>query len=458
MYELNPPHVFVHKRVYENRQATERLERMLQGLKNPPFEEVDESDTDRVIEASGAREELPVQSGRVRQGIEKFGRDPVMLFNTFVWDPDQVKPPTKEYRNPRARSIDRHLRGAGRDFAYSRREPADGRDPKRFYVCQGGWGVHTIEGCVHKCDYCTQSYFVNYMLDLEDFAIDLERHFRERPHQRLYRYDLKSDTICFEPEYGASELLGECFSRSDRYLLVYTKSDNVEHLLDLPYKEHMPCYWTLATDTQSTLIERDTPSLDERLAAMRRCAQAGYVVRAGFSPIVPHQGWREEATIALGKLFAAVRPDTVRLWVVSMMLAAEAEQIFGPENLDPEFLQAMRRAAPEMDGRHSGPFPPHARAEIYAHYIDEIRRISPDTPVNLCTEERQIWEMLSDRLAMSPDRMFCCCGQHSVPKSGELRRTAAGLPPLTVSPDSSSPGTPGSSSSAGPAPDRRASR
>ena len=415
MYDLNPPAVFVHRRVFDNDRATVRLERMLQGLGNPAYEVVDAGDTQRVIEAAGAREDLPVQSGRVRQGIEKLSADPVMLFNTFVWDPDRVQPATREYHNPRARSIDRHMQGVGREFAYSRRERADGRDPARSYVCQGGWGIHTIEGCVHKCDYCTQSYFVNCMLDLEDFCTDLERDFRQRPHQKLYRYDLKSDAICFEPEYGASQLLGECFARHDRYLLIYTKSDNVEHLLDLPYKEHMPCYWTLATETQCRDIERDTPSLEARLEAMRQCQEAGYVVRAGFSPIIPHRNWRQEATEALEKLFATVRPDTVRLWVVSMMLAREAEQIFGVENLNPRFTEVMREAAPEMDGTHAGPYPPAVRAEIYSHYIDEIRRISPETPVNLCTEERQIWEMLADKLDMDPDRMFCCCGQLSVP-------------------------------------------
>ena len=416
MYDLHPPHVFVHRRVYENRHAVTRLERMLKGLGNPPFDEVDEHDADKVIEAAGAHEGLPVQSGRVRHGIEKIARDPVMLFNTFVWDPDRRNPVQKQYKNPRARSIARHMAGAGRDFAYSKREKADGADPRRFYVCQGGWGIHTVEGCVHKCDYCTQSYFVSFMLDLEDFVVDLARNFRERPHQRLYRYDLKSDYVCFEPEYGASEILGECFSRNNMYLLPYTKSSNVDHLLDLPYKEHMPCYWTLATDTQSTRIERDTPNLDERLAAMRRCEEAGYVVRAGFTPIVPHRNWREEATMALEKLFSTVTPDTVRLWVVSMMLAKEAEQIFGAENLDPRFLDAMRKAASEMEGKHSGPFPAHVRAEIYAHYIEEIKRISPSTPVNLCTEEREQWEILADRLAMSPDDLYCCCGQTSVPK------------------------------------------
>ena len=92
MYNLDPPQVFVHRRVYENKKATARMERMLEKLGNPPFEEVGENDADKVIEAAGARDDLPVQSGRVRQGIEKIINDPIMLFNTFVWDPDKVFP------------------------------------------------------------------------------------------------------------------------------------------------------------------------------------------------------------------------------------------------------------------------------------------------------------------------------------------------------------------------------
>ena len=420
MYDLNPPRVFIHRRVYEHQKATERLERMLKALGDPSTEEVDENDVDTVVEAAGTTDDLPVQSGRVRQGIEKLEEDPIFLFNTFVWDPEKASPLQKEYGNPRAHSIARNMAGVGREFVYGRREIQDGRGGKP-YVCQGGWSIHSLEGCVHKCDYCTQSYFVNFMLDLEDFAAELERNFQERPHQKLYRYDLKSDYVCFEPEYGASELLGECFARNDKYLLVYTKSNNIDHLLDLPYKKHLPCYWTLATETQSTKIERDTPTLDERLEAMRRCEQAGFVVRAGFTPIVPHKGWREEATVAIEKLFATARPDTVRLWVVSMMLVDEAEQIFGADNLDPRFVDAMRESAAEMDGTHSGPFPRPVRAEIYAHYIDEIKRVSPNTPVNLCTEERALWEMLADKLEMSPDDLFCCCGQFSVPKQDVAR-------------------------------------
>lgn len=187
------------------------------------------------------------------------------------------------------------------------------------------------------------------------------------------------------------------------------------HILHLP-KSNAVFYITLATRTVCEEIERRTPSMEERIEALRRCQEAGYVVRVGFSPIIPIQRWREEATECIELLFSKVSPDTVRLWVVSMAEPEEAGIIFDLSKLDQRFVEEMRRSADKIKGKHSSPFPSEVRAEIYAHYIDEIRRVSPETPVSLCTEELEVWEILSDRLEMSPYELYCCCGERSVPR------------------------------------------
>jgi len=56
------------------------------------------------------------------------------------------------------------------------------------------------------------------------------------------------------------------------------------------------------------------------------------------------------------------------------------------------------------------------RVEIYGHYIDEVKRLSPDTPVSLCSERRAVWERLADKLSMSSDNPCCCCGRTSAPR------------------------------------------
>jgi spore photoproduct lyase len=254
------------------------------------------------------------------------------------------------------------------------------------------------------------------MLDLEDWAEHVRRTLAARPHQKLYRYDMYSDSICFEPEYGASQILADVFARSeDQYLLFYTKSNNVGHLLELENREQCLFYMTLSADHAAREFEPGAPSLDQRIQALRRCQEAGYTVRAGFSPIIPIREWREDATLAIEKLFAKVTPDTVRLWTLSMTSVPAFDGAMGFARMDPRLAEMAVRADPAVVGSWNAPFPAEARAEIYGHYIDEIARVSPETPVSLCSESSEVWELLKDRLKMRPDRLFCCCGGLSVP-------------------------------------------
>jgi spore photoproduct lyase len=419
MYTLKPPAVFVHKRVFRNAHAVKRLERMLKAMGDPPVEEVDTAGTEMIVERAGIGSNCPAWSDDLMNGFLKPQGDPVIVFNTFVWDESKREAPDRKYKYHIANRLAWTMAGAGEDFAYSRREIMNADDcPPRSYVCQGGWGLHSLNGCVHRCAYCDQAFIMTLMLDLEDFADNVSRTLVARPHQKLYRYDMYSDSICFEPEYGASQILADVFAKSkDQYLLFYTKSNNVDHLLELKNRERCVFYSTLATDNAAREFEPGAPSLDQRIQAMRRCQEAGYTVRAGFSPILPIREWRKDATVAIEKLFAKVQPDTVRLWVVSMTPVPQFDGAMGFARMDPRLSDMAIRANPEKVGGWNAPFPAEARAEIYAHYIEEIARISPGTPVSLCSESPDAWELLKDRLKMKPDHLFCCCGGLSVPRA-----------------------------------------
>ena len=421
MYALKPKAVFAHRRVYDDARAVERMGRMLDaiGVREADVPRVEMEDVEEIIRVAGATDDVAGEAivrgghGRVRQGHLKLAHDPVLVFNTFVWDAADRLPPRAEYRHPQAARLQDLFCGVGEDFAFSRR---DLLTPGRPFVCQGGWGVHTLAGCVHKCDYCGQGFLANIMLDIEALCEHLSAMFRRRPEQLLYRYDLYSDILAYEPQYGACELLARCFAEHDKYLLLYTRSNNVAFLADLPCRRHVPINWTLSMETQARVIERDSPSLAERIEAMRFCQAHGFVVRAGFSPIIPIADWRRQTTEMLQMLFATVRPEVLRAWVLAMMDADEFERIFDTGMMDAHCMQRMREQAQDLAGRHIAPFPLDVRAEIYAHYLDEARRLSPDTPFALCTEHPKLWEMLADRLTMTPEAMFCCCGGLSPPR------------------------------------------
>ncbi len=433
MYNVSPKAVFAHKRVFDNPKAVARMERMLDALGIAPSDvpQVELGDFDDIMRSCEGFESLANEMpevvkaghGRFRQGHLRVSSAPVFVFNTFAWDKTDRTAVPERIKSPQARNLFRLLDGVGEDFAFSRREKHVA-DTAAAYVCQGGWGVHTLRGCLHKCDYCSQSFVNTIMLDIEDFCEHLSAMFRRRPEQLLYRYDLFSDILGLEPEYGASETLAKCFRDHGKYLLLYTRSDNVEWLADMPHAENTLINWTLSMDSQCRTIERDSPPLADRIEAMRFCQEHGYVVRAGFSPIIPVRDWRRETTEMLELLFSKVRPEVLRGWVLAMMDAVEFDMMFDTDAMDPDIMRRTRAAAPDLDGKHHAPFPVDVRAEIYLHYLTESQRISPDTPFAICTENVGVWDLIEHKLPMARDNMFCCCGGTSIPGGWEeVRRS-----------------------------------
>ena len=115
MYDLKPRGVFVHERVYENPRAVERMERMLAALGISPHDvpTVGMADLGAILDLAGASEDIASEQvleaghGRVRQGLLKLEDDPVLVFNTFVWDEEARSPVEQQYGNSCANRIAR---------------------------------------------------------------------------------------------------------------------------------------------------------------------------------------------------------------------------------------------------------------------------------------------------------------------------------------------------------------
>jgi len=52
---------------------------------------------------------------------------------------------------------------------------------------------------------------------------------------------------------------------------------------------------------------------------------------------------------------------------------------------------------------------------VYVSQETELGALSHQAADN-SMKERLMWDMLENKLEMSPDDLFCCCGQFSVPK------------------------------------------
>jgi len=229
--------------------------------------------------------------------------------------------------------------------------------------------------------------------------------------------------LCLEPELGCLGPLIEYFGTLDeKYLVLHTKSGNVDWMRDLKHNSNTILCWSLSGPRQSEAFEPVAAGIDERIDAARRAAEWGYPVRYKFKPIIPMVDWRTDAVEAIDAALGRTRPDVISLCVFMWMDVGKMKQRLDPARLDPDFLRAAESADAEMADSRAKPFPPDVRAAIYEHYAREILARDPDLPVSLSTETADLWRRLGPTLGFTPVNYVCGCGPGSTPGRKRLAR------------------------------------
>ena len=406
---LHPPEVLYTEDVMQNPSSRTRMERMMERI---VCERVGPVSPGEIRELS---ERMREEEAGKRSGEIGRAGDPAILFTNYRWSGDGEELPRSNWHFNTLSGL-RWLDFRDRDSIRARRN----------VVCQSGYEFHSAYGCIHRCDYCFLGNLLMVALNLEELRDHLDAVIDDNPWQSLYKFDNQTDNLCFEPEYGASRLFVEYFAgKPHRYLMLYTKSDNIDHLLDLDHRGKTLVCWTLSCETAAEVYERGAPPTASRIEAARKCQESGYTVRFRFSPIIPVKNWRAENQRMIEDLFSKVDPDIICIETLTHMSAAQLRRSLDLEHLDPDVMDQMDET---MSGDSCGPLPHPVREEIYRFFLEKIREVSPGTPVVTCLETPEMWNSLGDELRMSPENYICCCGPTSTPENPLFSRIRNGTP------------------------------
>ncbi|MEW6357149.1 MAG: radical SAM protein [Planctomycetota bacterium] len=422
MYPMNPSAIYATEAVYDDPRCVERMNRMLKAMGRDDVVKVDDAELSRLCLASGWHE--PRLKGEIRPYV-----DPPILFNTMKWHTPEEK---------KARLEKHPALGLG-DFPSGKLAGYIGWDwrgaPKEFKpgsnvrVCQPAHEIHTIAGCPFQCSYCAHLGDVIVInLNLEEFMARMDGWVDACPEQTLFKWDNATDAPCFEPEYGLTKLFVDYFAKKpDKYLLLYLgKCADIDYLLDFDHRGKTIVAFSITAKTQSTKIEKGAASTKRRIEALRKCQEAGYIVRVRFSPVFPVKNWRAENREMIRQLLSKVTPDVITLCVFGWMDVHKMKRAMDMSLMDPKMLEASEAAALEMRGKKFGPLPHEARKEIYRLLIDEVRAVNPDIPMSLCLESVEMWQEFGAELGMRPERYLCNCGPQCTPGT-ELYRELANV-------------------------------
>jgi spore photoproduct lyase len=267
-------------------------------------------------------------------------------------------------------------------------------------TCPNYWHFSPYGFCPYGCHYCYLagtpgvrfSPTVKVFLNLPEILAEIDRIAARLAEPTAFYLGKLQDGLALDPLTGYSRTLVRFFA-AHRYarMVLLTKSASVENLLGLDHGGHTILSWSLNPAETIAAFEAGTPPLAGRIEAMKRCAEAGYPVRAVIMPIIPLPGWEGAYAAFIGTLLAEVPLDRITLGGICSYRAARSlmEHRIGRSNA---ISDAFDPNSPSPDGRLR--YPAILRTEFYRHMIGIIRACAPDLEIGLCLEERGVFEAL----------------------------------------------------------------
>jgi spore photoproduct lyase len=110
------------------------------------------------------------------------------------------------------------------------------------------------------------------------------------------------------------------FSRfPNGYLMLLTKSSNIDGLLNVKPNGQTIVSWSLNTQPMIDLFEVGTANLEERIHAAKRCQEHGYRIRLRIDPGIFYLDWRRDYAGLIHKSLAVLEPENITLGMLRLL-------------------------------------------------------------------------------------------------------------------------------------------
>lgn len=267
----------------------------------------------------------------------------------------------------------------------------------REYRCCGYHVINCGANCPIDCIYCILQAYLNspwmtFYVNIEQLFCELGDALGKTP-EVFFRVGTGefTDSLALDHLTNFSPRLVNFFSDRDNAVLeLKTKSAMVANLQGLSHHGRTVVAWSLNSSVIMSRAEFRAASLQERLAAARRCAEWGYRVAFHFDPIILYPGWQDGYQETIERLFNEV-PASAIAWIS-----------LGGLRYLPKLKEIALRRFPRtdiycqesvigLDGKYR--YFRNTRAELYRRLVELLAsKADPATCIYFCMESDEIWK------------------------------------------------------------------
>jgi len=263
-------------------------------------------------------------------------------------------------------------------------------------VCCNYFTLDLIENCPFECTYCILQAFLNKPVitvhaNLEDMLMQVRQRTSSQP-ETLFRIGTgeHSDSLALDKTLGINQHIIKFFAALPNALLeLKTKSNQVEHLLELPHGGKTVISWSVNPQVIITKEELKTATLDERLNAARMASDAGYKVAFHFDPMIDYPDWEKGYQGLVEQIFDNISPDRIA-WVSLGTLRYISSLKSIVDVRFPNSRVFLGEFVPAIDGKMR--YLKKIRQRLYRNVQQKIQKLAPDVPTYLCMESSPLWK------------------------------------------------------------------
>ena len=272
----------------------------------------------------------------------------------------------------------------------------DGRLGQSVRCCSYHKLVPISNGCPYFCTYCYlafvyQNYapFIKININYNTMFKQIRKALAGTGGKVSFNMGEMLDSLALDHITNLTTMLIPFFSSfTNGFLMLLTKSSNIDNLLAIKPNEQTIISWSLNAQEAIEQYELGTASAAERIKAAKLCQSHGYRIRFRIDPGILYPNWQAGYADLIRKALTAITPENITLGMLRLLPGhfRFAKQAYGSRArklCDHNFVKGA------ADGKLR--YPPKERVEFYSFLIDAIRSFNKDVSISLCRETPEIW-------------------------------------------------------------------
>jgi len=262
--------------------------------------------------------------------------------------------------------------------------------------------VPLSNGCPYCCTYCYLAFvyrnyapFIKININYETMFKQIRKALVGTSGKVSFNMGEMLDSLALDHVTNLTTMLIPFFAGLSRgFLMLLTKSSNIDNLLAVEPNGQTVVSWSLNSQQMIEQYESGTASLAERIKAARLCQEHGYRIRIRIDPGILYPDWKAGYADLIQQTLSAIKPENVTLGMLRL-LPGHLRLAAGAYGDSVRKLWNHNFVAGASDGKLR--YPPKERVEFYSLLIDAIRSFDKNVSISLCRETPEIWNIFKNR-------------------------------------------------------------